>query len=330
MRKMLIMMFTALLCSVHLSYGQDMKVGILFDEFASARWKIDSKILTEKFTELGVKSEIRVAHMEKGVQVKQANELIKKGVQALIVIATDAEEAKTIVELAKSRDVIIVAYDRLIPDPRVDFFISYDSKEVGRMQARAAIKGVPNGNFVLVNGPESDLNAIDYRLGQLEVINEYNTNDQIKIVKDIVLDQWHEMQTMLTLLDSKLKVDKINCFVAASDALSGGVIEFVSDETEMKRIYLTGQDASDGGCERIKSGLQNMTVLKPLKQLAESTALITYKLMQNEPTPELKKIRIAEMEMKGLLFTPILIDESNVESNEALLEQLRIAKEVAD
>lgn len=329
MRRLLLVM-TALLCSTLLVQSQDLKVGILFDQFASERWKIEEQLITQKFEELGVECQTEVAHSVEGVQIDQAKKLISRGVDALIIIARDASEAIEIVDLARSKNIKVIAYDRFIPNANIDLFLSYDNVEVGRMQARAAIAAVPTGNYILVNGPVSDFNSIQFRQGQMEVIEEYNTNNQIDVVKDIVLDAWHDIQATMALYDSKVKASKTDCVISATDAVSIGVIQFLESEADLQRIYLTGQDASHDAIDNIRKGYQNMTILKPLKPLAETAAMMTYQLIMEEEIEGVTDIEIDEMMVKGKLFTPILIDKSNVNTNKELIEQIKLADRLVE
>lgn len=226
-----IILLAALICSSIIAQSQTYKVGILFDQFASARWQIDDQLLTNKFESLGVQSETLVAHSEPGLQLTQAKQFIDEGVDALIIIARDAQEASEITDLAKQKGIKVIAYDRFIPNSKIDLYVSYDNMEVGRMQARAAIAAVPSGNYLLLNGPESDKNSKQFHKGQMEVIDAYNTKNQISIAHNIVLESWNELQTTMTLYDTDVDISKIDCIIAAADVIASGVYQFVDDET---------------------------------------------------------------------------------------------------
>lgn len=323
-----IILLTALICSSLFVQSQTYKVGILFDQFASARWQIDDQLLTNKFKSLGVQSETLVAHSEPGLQLTQAKQFIADGVDALIIIARDAQEASEITDLAKQKGIKVIAYDRFIPNSKVDLYASYDNMEVGRMQARAAIAAVPSGNYLLLNGPESDKNSIQFHKGQMEVINGYNTKNQISIVHDIVLESWNELQTTMTLYDTDVDISTIDCIIAAADIIASGAGQFVDDESEMKRIFLTGQDAAPESIQSIKDGFQSMTILKPLKPLAEATAQMTYQMIRGKKVKDVSNLTFDGVTVKGKLFKPIMIDQSNVDTNEALKEQIRLIESI--
>jgi len=297
-------------------------VGLLFDQFASDRWQVEAKYLSLQLQSLGAETTLRVAHSDASKQVSQAKELIDAGVDMLIVISVDATESMEIVEMAKEKGVYVVAYDRPIFDARVDLYFSFDSKEVGRLQAKAALEAVPKGNYVLVNGPSIDNNAVQIKLGQMEVLSPLIKSGDIKILADLELDSWHEMTAMMALLDLNLDKNAIDCIISAADILSTGVVEYLEDEAHMRRIYITGQDANPNAIESINQGYQNMTILKPLKTLAINSANHAYALAKNKSKEGLKKIIIDGMEFDGMLYEMIRIDTSNVKTNVELREQL--------
>ena len=63
----------------------------------------------------------------------------------------------------------MVGYDRLIENPEA-FYITFDNKEVGRMQARAVLEAMPEGNYAFIKGSSADPNADFLFSGQMEVL----------------------------------------------------------------------------------------------------------------------------------------------------------------
>jgi len=49
-------------------------------------------------------------------------------------------------------------------------YISYDNQKVGQTSSAVRIAKVPQGKFILMNGPPSDNNAILFKAGQEEVL----------------------------------------------------------------------------------------------------------------------------------------------------------------
>ena len=82
----------------------------------------------ERAAELGALVEVKYSEENTDLQVKQAEELIAKGAKALVVVASDAAAAGTIVDKAHAAGVKVIAYDRMILDSDVDLFVTFDSR----------------------------------------------------------------------------------------------------------------------------------------------------------------------------------------------------------
>ncbi|MEI4855970.1 substrate-binding domain-containing protein, partial [Klebsiella pneumoniae] len=68
-------------------------------------------------------------------QLTDVESLISQGANALIVLAQDSAAIGPAIEKATAEGIPVVGYDRLIENPDA-FYITFDNKEVGRMQAR--------------------------------------------------------------------------------------------------------------------------------------------------------------------------------------------------
>ncbi len=71
----------------------------------------------------------------------------------------------------------VVGYDRLIENKDV-FYLTFDNKEVGRLQAKGVFAAKPEGNYVFIKGSGSDPNADFLFAGQMEVLKEADRRRQ--------------------------------------------------------------------------------------------------------------------------------------------------------
>ncbi|MDA3929377.1 MAG: hypothetical protein PF541_10495, partial [Prolixibacteraceae bacterium] len=65
--------------------GGDVKIGFLIHSLSSSRWQMDIAYVKERAEEIGVEIILRDAGGDENMQLKQAGELIKEGVDAIIV-----------------------------------------------------------------------------------------------------------------------------------------------------------------------------------------------------------------------------------------------------
>lgn len=320
MRKM-IMTYLLLICGIQMSVGQDLKIGLLFDQFASARWEIDAGYLEKHFNRLGAECTITVAHSSFDKQVSQAKELIEQGVDALVVIAVDGAHSQPILDIASKNNVLVVAYDRPILDDRVDLYVSYNNLEVGKKQAQSMVENVPEGNIILINGPVADVNAIQFRKGQLEVLKPYVDAGKIKVVEDIVLDSWNEMEALLKLHELSPDFSQIDGVISAVDWFNNAIAEYLGSSEPLKKIYTTGQDPVKSVVNKIENDIQNMSIYKPIESLAKKAAELTIAKLNGDKNLNLHTIQIGKNSFEGYLFDPIVLNKDNINEYKALLKE---------
>jgi len=306
------LLYLILIFLAHFSIGQNLKIGLLFDQFATPRWQIDAQNLETEFSNEGIESITMVAHSSLEKQISQTQELIDEGVQAIIVISVDGSNSTAIVDIAKANNVLVIAYDRPILDNRVDLYVSYNNLEVGRMQANALINNMKKGNVLLINGPVADVNAIQFRDGQLEVLQPYIESGQIKIVQDLILDTWDEVSALMKLYETNPDFTQIKGVISAVDWFNNAALEYTGDSILFTKIYMTGQDPSTATAIKIEKDIQNMSVFKPISVLAKKAAEMTISKLKGKKIKGLQKYTIGEYTLDSYLFNPILIDKNNL------------------
>ena len=118
----------------------------------------------------------------------------------------------------------MVGYDRLIENPDA-FYLTFDNKEVGRMQAQEVFEVQPKGNYVFIKGNGADPNADFLFAGQMEVLKAAIDSGKIKNVGEAYTDNWNpevaqkNMEQFLTANNNK-----VDAVVASNDGTAGGAI----------------------------------------------------------------------------------------------------------
>src|SRR5262249_59674249 len=122
-------------------------------------------------------------------QIADIEGLLARGAKALIVLAQDANAIRPAVEKALNEGIPVIGYDRLIEMKDV-LYITFDNKEVGRIQAREVFKVKPTGNYVFIKGSSADPNADFLYAGQLDVLGAAIKAGKIKNVGEAYNDGW--------------------------------------------------------------------------------------------------------------------------------------------
>ena len=107
-------------------------IGILMPTKSSERWINDGDNMVKGLKDLGYSANLQYAEDVVETQVAQAENLITKGVSALVIANIDGESLTDVCQKAKDAGIPVIAYDRLIKNtPNVDNYISFDNKLVG-------------------------------------------------------------------------------------------------------------------------------------------------------------------------------------------------------
>jgi D-xylose transport system substrate-binding protein len=266
------------------------KVGFLMDDLKQERWEKDRDLFVQKVEELGGKVLLKVAEGDQEKQYEQAKELMREGIDVLVIVPVNMTSAANIVVTAHRAGIKVLSYDRLINNCNLDYYVSFDNVEVGRLQAEYLTTVKPQGNFAIIGGATSDNNSFLIRLGQLSVIQPLVERGDINIVYDQFVNEWDREEGykhMRTCLDKA--GSEIDAVLAANDALASGVIRALEENGLEGKVLVSGQDAELNAIQRIVSGTQTMTVYKPIEAIATTAAKIAVKLAKdNEPDTDIR------------------------------------------
>ncbi|HEX3007718.1 MAG TPA: substrate-binding domain-containing protein [Bacteroidales bacterium] len=291
------------------------KIGYLVPNLTGERFKKEQTLFQQKIQELGGEALVASADYSDKRQIQQANEMIAKGAKVLVVNSVNMNTAAAIVRDAHQKGVGVIAYDRLIQNSDVDYYITYDNAKVGKLMAESAIRLKPAGNYVLLGGDKADLNAVLVKKGQLEALEKYVSDQKIKIVFNIYVEDWsgenasHELKRFLDL--SGIQPDVI---LSSYDGMSTACIKTL-EEFNLDSIVVTGQDAELDACRNIVNNKQTMTVYKPLKTLVEKAAEVAYKMATGQKT-EIPKTTTNNgyKDVLSIYLDPIAVDKNNIKT----------------
>ena len=255
----------------------EITVGVSWSNFQEERWKTDEAAIKAALEAAGATYISADAQSSSGKQLSDIESLIAQGADALIILAQDASAVGPAVQAAADEEIPVIAYDRLIEDPRA-FYLTFDNVEVGRMQARAVLAAMPKGNYVMIKGSPTDPNADFLRGGQQEVLQAAIDAGDITIVGEAYTDGWvpanaqRNMEQILTANDNK-----IDAVVASNDGTAGGVVAALTAQG-MEGLPVSGQDGDHAALNRVAIGTQTVSVWKDARALGKAAGEIAVAL----------------------------------------------------
>jgi D-xylose transport system substrate-binding protein len=290
------------------------RIGFSMDTLKEERWQRDKALVEQRARELGATLDVQVANGDDAVQTRQADNMLTKGVDVLIVAPHNGEIAASIVEAAHRRGVPVIAYDRLIRNSDVDLYISHQVVRIGEMQAEYALKNKPKGNYVLIGGSPTDYNAILLHNGQMNVLKPAIDRGDIKVVTDQYAREWKAEEALRITEDALTKSgNRIDAIVASNDGTAGGAVSALEAAGLAGKVLVTGQDAQKDAVQRVVKGTQTMTIYKPINPLAFGAVEAAIKLARKEPLSTSETINNGKKDVPAILLAPIVVDKANVD-----------------
>jgi putative multiple sugar transport system substrate-binding protein len=286
------------LLAVGTSAFAQVQVGIVLPTKDEPRWIQDQTRFQESLKTAGFSAEVLFSQGDPAKERANVEALISKGIKVLVICPQDATAAAAAVNEAKAAGVKVISYDRLIRDtPAVDFYVTFDSNQVGAAWGNYLIsksKGKGN-NLYFYAGAPSDNNAFLFFEGAWSVLQPriadgtfivQNSDKAVGLAKKATLTR-SEQATVIgqitTNWDSALAKSKAEAnltvappkakgtvfIVGPNDGGSRAIADAFAVDKDVKKFYITGQDAEIASVQYIIDGKQSMTVLKDVRLLVK-------------------------------------------------------------
>lgn len=290
---------------------ENAKIAFLMPDIASTRYELyDAPLFKARMKRLcgGCRVLYQNAGADPSKQQQQASSVLAQGAKAIVIDPVDSAAAASIVRMARSRDVPVIAYDRPIPKVKADYYISFDNEKIGAMIGASLVehlkKEKAEGGILEVNGSPTDAAANLIKKGihgavdpsGFELLAEYDTPGW----------QPAEAQEWVSGQISKFR-GRIAGVVAANDGTGGAAVAaFKAAGEDVPPV--TGNDAELAAAQRIIAGDQYNTVSKPIKIVAEAAANAAHAFVKGEPP----KGDTTLFGTPSELFTPTVVTRENV------------------
>lgn len=309
---------TAVLVSLHTAaMAADLVVGVSWSNFQEERWKTDEAAIKAALDKAGAKYISADAQSSAAKQLTDVESLISQGANALIILAQDSDAIGPAVEKAVAEGIPVVGYDRLIENQNA-FYITFDNKEVGRLQAAEVFKVKPEGNYVFIKGSSSDPNADFLFAGQQEVLKAAIDGGKIKNVGEAYTDGWKPENAQKNMEQFLTKNNnKVDAVVASNDGTAGGAIAALAAQGMAGSVPVSGQDADFAALNRVALGTQTVSVWKDSRELGKEAAGIALELAGGKKMNEIKGVTTFDggpkkVAMQSVFLKPIAITKDNL------------------
>jgi D-xylose transport system substrate-binding protein len=266
------------------SGGSKVTIGVAMKTQLQRRWSFDVAAMQKQADASGVKLIVQWANDNADTQSQQVENLLSQGIDALIITPVDDKAAAGSVTQAKNEGVPVVAYDIGVQGVPVDYFVIRDNPKVGVLQAEAAEKFAPQGNYALVEGDPANDVAQAIHGAHLKTLKGKSP----KVVYDQFTKNW-DPQTALSAAENILSAnnDQVSAFLTANDGMAAGVVQALRGRSLAGKVFVSGLDADPTNLKLIDEGTQTMSVWTQIDQQGKIAVEVATKLARGEKvTPE--------------------------------------------
>jgi len=230
MRKVLILLvFVIVLVLVGISVvnGADkVKIGVSYDALQAQYWLANLKGIEDEAEKLDVDLIVVTAEGDTTKQLYQIENLISRGVDAIICAPRDSKAIVSAIKKANEAGIPFLTNNRgADPGARVAIAVGMDSGELAMQEAQWLVEKAKKENkkykVLELLGDMKDLNAIDRDVGFTKVAEE--NSDVMEIVAQVPTD-WQPEKALTGTINLLQSNRDINCIFIPSDSLLPPVI----------------------------------------------------------------------------------------------------------
>ena len=307
-----------------------MLVGFSMGTLKEDRWLRDRDIFIAKANQEGIEVIVKNANNDSGIQLDQVKEMIKRGIDILVIVPNDSEEVKECIKVAKDREIPVISYDRLARNSDADVYISFDNVKVGELQGSYLAEHVPEGGYIILNGARDDYNSEMFHEGYMNVLKDSISEDKIQILEETWVDNWRrETAYDFVIKGIKTHKDKVKAILAANDSLALGAIDALSVSQMSKEVIVIGHDADLVACQRIVKGTQALTIYKPITKLVDKTVEVCKALLAGEKIPAAETINDGTYEVPYINIDVVPVTKDNIDET-VIKDGFHLKEEVYD
>jgi D-xylose transport system substrate-binding protein len=292
---------------------EKIKIGFAIEAMKGERWQTDLDSFEGRAKQLGAEVVSADAKGDDDRQLQQVQEMIRGGIQVLVLLPHDTAKAAAIVGAAKAANVKVISYDRLVRNSDVDLYITFNRMEIGKMQAETLVQKAPKGNYVLIAGSPNDEGAQALHNAQTSVLKPYVERGDITIVADQYIQDWVPTQAYLAMLKAlDAAHGEIAAVVASNDGMAGGAIQALREKNLAGKVAVSGQDADLAAVICVAEGTQTMTVYKPITEQAQRAAEEAVRLAKGEKVQGEVEVNNGKVKVPVILLKPVLVTRDNI------------------
>jgi D-xylose transport system substrate-binding protein len=245
------------------------KIGVSMYSQVQGRWKFDAAAFEREAKKKGDQVIMTYANADPEKQTSDVQSLLSKGIDVLVIAATDTKVGGSLIAQAKREGVKTIAYDIGVEGAAPDWHIVRKQSDVAKMQIAAAKKAAPSGKYVVIKGDAGN----DLAQASSPVYATLKNDPAIQVV----YDDWtpgYSAEKALQVAEAQLTQyhDDIQAFLANADTLAEPVGQAIKERRLSGKTFLAGLDAEPAALRLIAEGAMTMSIWTPIDQMGKTAA----------------------------------------------------------
>lgn len=275
------------------------KVGVSMPTKDLQRWNQDGANMQAELEAAGYEVDLQYASNQEETQVSQIENMINGGCSVLVIAAIEANSLSTVLEKAKSANIPVIAYDRLIMNTdAIAYYATFDNYKVGVTQGQYIIDTLDLDNAAgpfnmeVTAGDPGDNNAPFFYNGAMDTLQPYIDAGKIVIPSGQVdfatvgTPKW-STETAQSRMENILSSNyadgtQLDICLCSNDSTSLGVQNALAANYTGNYPIVTGQDCDIANVKNMLDGKQSMSVFKDTRTLASQVVKMVGQILNGE------------------------------------------------
>ncbi len=315
--------------------AEAVKVGVSMPTQSLQRWNQDGSNMKLQLEAAGYEVDLQYAgDNDIPTQVSQLENMITGGCKVLVIAAIDGSALTEVLKEAKSNNIPVIAYDRLIMNSdAVSYYATFDNFKVGTIQG-TYIKDkldLDNAagpfNIELFTGSPDDNNVNFFFGGAMSILQPYIDSGKL-VVKSGQTEKaqcatanWSteesqkRMENLITSMGYGPEGTKLDAVLSSNDSVANGITNALvaAGYTAENFPILTGQDCDKPAMKNILAGTQSMSIFKDTRTLASQVVGMVNSILSGQE-PEINDTETYDNGtgiIPSFLCDPVFADASN-------------------
>lgn len=282
------------------------KIGVSMPTKYLQRWNQDGENMSKQLKEAGYRVDLQYANNDISTQVSQIENMISGQCDVLVIAAIDGTALGNALTNAKRNGIPVISYDRLIMNSdAISYYATFDNYKVGVIQGnylveKLNIKGRTAKDPVYMEfftGSPDDNNINFFFGGAMDILRQYidagiivcrsgqTTTAQCATLNWSTETAQMRMENLITSNNYGPNGNRLDAVYSSNDSVAMGITNALVAAGYTKENFpiITGQDCDIASVKNMIAGLQDMSVFKDTRLLAEKVVHMVDSLVKYTP-----------------------------------------------